>query len=262
MMLGKDKDRTENVIFEIVKMGRRKGELLEVRLFAPNYFFGKDCQEMGNWINFLMLKHGLVKEDCPVSSMHTSDGETKIKDSVDGRVRAFVVNHVHKDIGPELIIFVTGDGDFVEFSNIAKNKGKQTEFWSVDLSGTSRFIKREEHFKEIEVDYPSLDENPFLVAVKKATKKLELSEREKVSLKLIAKMADMKLQGCEIAEMSNLISGRLGISHAEADRLLEMLTALNVAEISFSAIRVVTVDYLNVLFQYLRPFAGPEEVIC
>ena len=254
MMLGKDPDKTRNAVGEIMRMGRRKGTILEARLFIPIYFHE---QTMWRLINSLSLTFGLEVEACPVSSITTDEGR-KMKDSVDNGVMMHIVKNVHKDIGAKLIIFVTGDGDFVKFSTQAQNRGKKTEFWSVDLTNTNNVIKREGNFQEIELS-PDLQTNIFLIALNKVTKKTSLEENERIALELVVKVASMELQGCEIGEMIILISERLGISYAESECLLEMLTTVKVAEITLATKRVINIDYLHGLFQYLHSYVEAKS---
>ncbi len=249
--------KTQGAIDEIMKMGRRKGEILEARLFVPIYFFDDEKDKIWRFINAMSLRFGLEIEACPVSSIATDEGR-KMKDSVDNGVMMHVVKNVHMNIGAELIVFVTGDGDFVKFSTQAQNKGKKTEFWSVDPSKTNWVIKREGNFREILID-PDLQENSFLIALSKERRGSELSEKEKEDLRLVAKVADMHLEGREIGEMSHLISDHLGISCAQGDRLLEMLTTLKVAEVSLVARRVINIDYLHALFPYLKNLGSGEN---
>ncbi len=259
-MLAKDKGQTEDALAEIMRMGRNRGEVVEAKLFVPIYYFHKEeCQEIWGWLNFLCLKFSLTLEGCPVSSVYTTDKVRRMKDSVDPRVSMFVVNHIYKGIGPELVIFVTGDGDFLGISGKAKNKSKLTEFWSVDPENTSRFIRREENFSEIEVT-SSLQENPFLVSLVKANKKEEeLTDEDKRRLALVAKMADLQLQGKEFENMSILVSAGLGTTPAESEHLLDLLTTLKVAEIHPVTKWVVDVDYFHGLFQYLQPYKESKE---
>jgi uncharacterized LabA/DUF88 family protein len=261
MMLNKDLDKTKAALGEIIKMGRRRGEVLEARLFVPIYFLEdpEEVRRMWRWTNTVALMFGLEIEACTVSSRHTDEGR-RMKDSVDNAVMMHIINNIHKDIGPELIVFVTGDGDFLKFSTQAQNRSKKTEFWSVNPGNTNMLIRQEGNFQEIEV--PSSDQdNLFVVAVNKKLKKIVLEKDEQRRLGLISQLAHMQLPTTELADMSVLIGERLGIAYAEANQLLEMLISLEVVEVTPAIKRVTNVNYLHVLFQYLKAGNGVEGTV-
>ena len=180
-----------------------------------------------------------------------------MKDSVDFCVLKHVLRNVHKDTGPELIVFVTGDGDFINFSTAAENRGKKTEFWSVDPSSTSMLIRQEQNFRQIEVS-SSPEENPFTSALGKLRKGEELDEAEKRRLKLVSGIGDLNLAECSIEKMAILISERLGITYTESTQLLEMLVDLGIADVNLAINRVVQIGHHSV-FQYLQSTLGSGE---
>jgi len=256
MMLGKDTDKTRAAIAKIMRMARKRGDVLEARLFVPIYFFNEGSENTWRFINALSLTFGLEVEACTVSSVSTDVGR-RMKDSVDNGVMMHIVRNIHRDIGPELVVFVTGDGDFIKFSTQAQNKGKVTEFWSVDPQNTSQLIKQEGNFQE--VDLRDLQTNLFLIALDKAIKKIDLEGVELRALEFVVKLAEVQLGECEVREMSILISDRIGISHADSDRLLEMLTTLGIAEVKLAIKRVINIDYFHSLFEFLRSYVGSKK---
>jgi hypothetical protein len=258
MMLDKDRGKTKEAIAEIVRMGRRRGTLVEARLFFPVYLYDEKSEpENRMWVllNNLALSFGLTLEACPVSKIKTG-GNTKLKDSVDACVFQHIIKNVHREIGPELIIIVTGDVDFAKFSAEAENRGKQTEFWSVDPLNTSRFIQQEKEFRGIKIPVVDFSSNPFVSSLSKKLKGLALNESERQMVRIVERIPNLALPPRDEEDMAILISKRLKISFGQSQQLLDTLVALGVAETKLAIRRVLSIDNFNVLFQHLQTTAS------
>lgn len=260
-MLGKGTRKTTEAIAEIMRMAKRKGEITEVILFIPIFLENKsrEINRMWHLINDLSLTFGLEIKACPVSRRGTSEG-LKMKDWVDSSVLVHVTRHVHKDIGPELIIFVTGDADLKKSSTEAEHRSKKTEFWSVDPNNTSSFIRQEGSFREIEVSSTSsLQENPFAVALDKMLSGIDLSPQEVEALRLVARVPSLKLREQDEFDMVVLLNEKLNIPYELAQQLVEMLVVLGVADVDLAVKRVVRVNDLHVLFQRIQSQVGLDK---
>lgn len=248
----------ETAIGELMEKGLANGEIHEIRLFVPNY------QSTTPWriINALQCKFGVEVSACPVLTENTATG-MEMKDAVDFEVLKWVAKHLHRNITPKRIIFVTGDGHFLVASNEAKRKGKEVEFWSIDSSSVHGIIKRQEQFREIKVSPPILltKENSFLNTLQRLTEGKEITNEDKKRLEKIVRMTKTKLSKpnkaiSAIDETSNMISAELGISLSNSKELLEALMALGIARIYPATHRVIDIDESSHLFQWLSLLKG------
>lgn len=258
----KNNIQVETVIGELTEKGLANGEIHEIRLFIPNY------QSATPWraINAMQCKFGVEVSACPVLTENVGTG-MEMKDAVDFEVLKWVGKHLHRNIVPKRVIFVTGDGHFLVSSNEAKRKGKEVEFWSIDPSSVHGIIKRQEEFREIKISPPILltKENSFLNILQQLTEGKEVSDKDKEKLEKIARMARTKLNRPEelvsaTDEASSLISAELGVSLSDSKELLEALMTLGIARIYPATNRVIDIDESSHLFQWLQLTAEPKAV--
>ncbi len=236
---------------EIIEKGLKKGEISEIRLFVPAYL-----NDTRPWyvINELEKKFGVEVSVCPTLT-EESEGGSKMKDAVDAKVLVWVKTHLHKGVVPNLIIFVTGDADFVVIAHEVKKKGKMVEFWSVDTSSVNSLIKRQETFAVIKPT--TQPENLFLASLHKIADEKAVNEEDRWRLSKIAQLIELqrkkpaaKQSSKEaVNEVALSISANLKISFAEAKDLLQALITLEVARIHPVIDRVVSIDTSSDLFE-------------
>ena len=241
---------------EIMKMAHENGDVFEVRVFVPHYL---DVQKQQR-INSLQCLYGLEVSTCPVLQNETR-GVTELKECVDFEVLKWVLKHLHKNIVPNLIIFVTGDGHFLISSNEAKRKGKKTEFWSVDSSGVHGFIKKQERFRRVETSKPLIVEdeegNPFLKTLNEFMKEDgNPSEEDVQRLQVMVGACKVKLnESAKTSSMhhaTNSLSKRLGISAVDSAKCLEALMACGVVRVYPSTTQIIEIDRKSEMTKWLQ----------
>jgi len=241
----------KTVMEEIYEMGLKRGEISELRLFVPTY----SDTRLWHQINELEIKFGAEISACPVLVEETLTG-TSMKDAVDAKVLIWVKTHLHKGVVPNLIIYVSGDSDFIIISNEAKKKGKKIEFWSVSPSSISKIIKRQENFSPIKV--PVLIENPFIVTIGKVMEHNELNQDDKRRLEMIMALKGIQLRNGSyrtakeaIEESAKKISSQLKLALEDSRQLLEALIMLESATVRPAISNVVEIDESSSIFQLL-----------
>ena len=190
-----------------------------------------------------------------------SESGTKMKDAVDAKVLVWVKTHLHKGVTPNLIIFVTGDVDFVMITHEVRKKGKKVEFWSVDTLSVNSLIKRRETFEVIKPVDPS--KNPFLASLQKVIEEQPIDEKDRQRFSKIAQLivlqrkkpATKRSSKEAINEVSLQISADLNISFVEAKDLLQALITLEVAQIHVVIDRVVSIDTSSPVFESIAFYA-------
>ncbi len=257
LLCGKGGISMDEAMDQIVAKGLTKGEISEIRLFCPTYL-----NDTRPWhtINELQKKFGVEVSVCPTLT-EESEGGTKMKDAVDAKVLVWVKTHLHKGVAPNLIIFVTGDADFVLIAHEVKKKGKKVEFWSVDTSSVNSLIKRQETFALIKP--ATQPENPFLASLKKIANDEATDEKDRWRFSKIAQLivlqrkkpAARRSSKEAVNEVSLLISADLDISFADAKDLLGALITLEVARIDPVIDRVVSIDASSDLFESIASYA-------
>jgi uncharacterized LabA/DUF88 family protein len=247
----------ETAVEAILKKGLERGEVNEIRLFVPVYL---NDSRPWHTINELQKKFGVEVSACPALTEETEFG-VKTKDAVDAKVLLWVKTHLHKGIVPNLVIFVTGDSDFVMISNEAKKKGKKIEFWSINASNVSSLIKRQEKFELITMRQSG--ENLFLKTIEKATSGQTISSDDKRRIEMILKLRDIsspnrKTSKTAIEAMekaANDAREALGISQNESIQLIESLMLMEAARLHSALDNRIEIDVSSDLFQLL-PLCG------
>lgn len=248
--------RLEAIMGEIVQMGLVNGEIQEIRLFVPSY------QTVAPWrsLNALQCKYDLAVEACPVLS-ETIGSEIELKDAVDLKVMQWVENHLHNGVGPDSVIFVTGDGHFLISANAAKRKGKKVQFWFVDSQGVHQLIRCQEDCREISLS-PSIlmiNKNNFLAALTRFTNHEPLFDGDRRKLEIIKRVARPdKEVGPVTDEFTTRMAGELEISQDEARELIEALMALGIARVYPVVRKIIDIDDSSPLFQM---FLSNREVV-
>lgn len=248
----------DSIFEEIAKKALQKGALQEIRLFVPNYQL-----ITGPWrlINKLQLRYGLVVDVCP-ALREGAEMEESYKDVVDFEVLKWIMNYIHPGIGPDLIVFVTGDGHFIVAANEARRRGKEIEFWVVDPDTTSHVLLRNMPVETIEISESILigaEENPFLSTLNKVTTEEELNEKDKERLDSIRKAGEI-LPSIETAvtveaklnAIAKELHGQLGIGEKDAQEILKALMTLGIARIYPIVTHGLSIDSSSILFQWLQ----------
>ena len=251
LQCGKSGISMDDAMTQIVEMGLEKGEISEIRLFVPTYL-----NDTRPWhtINELEKKFGVEVSVCPTLTEESESG-IKMKDAVDAKVLVWVKTHLHKGVTPNLVIFVTGDADFIVIAHEVKKKGKKVEFWSVDTSNVNSLIKRQETFAIIKP--ASQPENPFTESLQKIIDEKPVDEKDRWRFAKIAQLIVLQRKKPVVKRSSKeavnhvslLISADLGISFAEAKDLLGALMTLEVARIYPVIDRIVNIDASSNLFE-------------
>ncbi|OGZ64050.1 MAG: hypothetical protein A3A98_03845 [Candidatus Staskawiczbacteria bacterium RIFCSPLOWO2_01_FULL_40_39] len=243
----------ETVTGEIIEKGLALGEIHDFRFFIPAYFNGTSWR----LINALMCKFGVKVEVCPVLTEQAGN-LGGMKDAVDFAVLEWIKDHLHKNVAPKQIIFVSGDGHWIMSGNAAKMKDKKVQFWSLDSSNVHGTILRQEEFREVKIKASSTllaGDNPFFQTLNKLIDGKEINGQDSANLKMMARIAQSDLNGSsETDDVSSLISTNLGISPKEALALLEALMALDIARIHPAIKRVINIDKSHHLFEWLQVY--------
>jgi len=241
----------EAVIGEIINRVIKQGEIQEIRLFVPNY------QSISPWqvINSLQQKYGVEVSVC----LTLRDGARNeiLKDAVDFEVLRWVMNHVHKDIGPELLVFVTGDSHFVISANEARRRGKKVEFWCLE-GGVSRIIRDQEELRSIMLSPSTLQENEnvFLASVHKLDSQEPLNEDDKTRLRMIAKAAGKNI-GESFGtwpitdEVIQALACKWELSEDDCRQIVEVLMVLGIARIYPAVSTTINIDTNSPLFSWI-----------
>lgn len=244
----------EVAIEAIMKKGLERGEINEMRLFVPTYL-----NDPRPWytINELEKTFGVEISACPTLTESTESG-IRMKDAVDAKVLIWVKTHLHKGVVPNLIIFVSGDSDFVIIGKEAQKKGKKIEFWSIDPSSVNVLIKRQEKFGHVTM--ATSPENPFITTVTKVTTGKPLVEADKKRLDMIMAVAKIQMRpnGPQknlkraIEQAAQQIGTIVGLKPQESLQLTETLIAFE-AVVAYPVIDYqVHIDASSSLFQLLK----------
>ena len=239
----------DTIMGEITNRTLRCGEIQEIRLFVPNF------QSLAPWqvINALQCKYGVEVSVC-LTLREATNGT--MKDAVDLEVLKWIMNHVHKDIGPDLLVFVTGDSHFVVSANEARRRGKKVEFWFVD-SNVSGVIRQQEELRTIKFAPPILPagENLFLTAVNKLNRQELLDDDDKKRLGMLAMTAEKKIKSIgwwpSTDELSKALSCEWGISSTDSQQIIEALMVLGVARVCPAITTTISIDTTSPLFQWI-----------
>lgn len=251
-----DKVRVEDVLGEILKRVQAKGdEVYEFRLFVPSYQSGGPLK----MLNALQRKFGFEISCCLSLG---ADGD--IKDTVDFEVLRYVMQNIHAGVGPEAIIFITGDGDFLVASNEAKRRGKDIRFWFVDSGNVNRMIREEEKFAELKIAPPIVlsEENRFISTFGKMQAGEELDEEDLARLRLVGQMSKDEIAnttGSSREELLLNLAKKLGTTEDETEELLKALMALGVLRIYPMLSTGICVDANSILFGWSSSLVNNEE---
>lgn len=252
----KDKVSLEGVFGEITRRALERGIIQEIRLFVPNYQLITSPWRL---INQLQLKYGLGVDVCP-ALREGAEMDESYKDVVDFEVLRWIMNCIHPGIGPELIVFVSGDGHFIVAANEAKRRGKEVQFWVVDPDTASNVLLRNMPVVTIK---PGIllgtEENPFLSTLEKATTGKVLDKDDKKRMNYLKKVGEflhtMEKPATLEAEMNTVVQEiqvSFDIPERDARALLKALIILNVVWIHPITTHVFRVDRSPILFQWLQ----------
>jgi len=244
----------DEIFREIIKKGREKGNIQDIRLFVPNY-----QQATFPWklINYLQLAYGVSVETCPVLREGT-EGEGESKDLVDGIAFSWLTKYIQLDFGPELIVFVTGDGHFNTSGHEVIRRGKEVEFWILDPEATSQALLKIFPFEKLEVK-ANEETNPYALVLKKRLEpgvKLSEEEMEKIKiLKKIQKFLSLRPSyGIEPQIAKDFLSHRvaevINVKKEEAEEVIEGLINLRVIQIHST----YSIDSSSPYYQWLEYF--------
>lgn len=244
----------ETIIGAIISMAQNKGEIQELRLFVPAY------QSPGPWksLNFLQLKFGVDVSVCPILR---EDATGVIKDTVDFQVLRWVMTHIYQGVGPELLVFVTSDGDFIVPANEARKRGKQVEFWNLGKN-VSRAIEEQEQMRVIKFAPPPISsDNPFLAAATKLNTGEPLTDDDKSKLLAIGRTNGAS--ACfgiwpATEELFSKLGEGWNVTPEEARQIVEALMVLDIARIFPAMSTTLCVDRSSPLFPWISNSVGDE----
>lgn len=251
----------DETLEEILRRAQERGQIEEIRLFVPNYQFITSPWRL---INSLQLKYGLKVEVCPVLREGAEMDEESFKDLVDLSVFAWVTQYVRR-FGPELVVFVSGDGHFLLAANEVKRKGKEVEFWIIDPEATSGAILKNATVRKIEISDRAVliatKENSFLLTLNRATTGKELSAEERQRLDTLNKAAEIlpRLEKpltleMKAKEISRTLQEQLNIPEQDAQQIVEVFLATEMIRIYTTASAGFSLDSSSWLFQWLTFF--------
>jgi len=244
-----------NIIGEIVKRAISKGEIEEIRLFVPNF------HTVTPWriINKLQLKYGL---EVNVSPFLRENDNSSFKDAVDFDVLKWVSKHIHPDIGPELVVFVSGDSHFLIAANEVRRKGKKVEFWFIDKN-VSGLIRSQEEFRLLQIPVPIIliEKNPYFETIKKMQSDLPLSEEDKKRINQM-KGAIEFLEASFFAfrdreKLYEKLSRQLALSNEESRFLFDVLMAMGTVRIYPAVLETISVDERCPFSEWLHIYTLP-----
>ena len=239
----------ETIIGEIIQKGLSRGELLEVVLFVPCY------QSVAPWktINELQCRYGVQVVSCAV----LRNGGDTWKDTVDLQFLMWVKNHLHYKIGPDTVVFVTGDSHYIVAARQAEGKGKTVEFWFVKKSScVSGQIRLNETFREVVIAPASAfsGDNPFLETLGKLVSQGEssLDPDDRRRMEKISKLlgADIK-NGQTRDELIESASKSLGFELEETQKMVEALMVADIARIYPAMTLAVSFDRGSSISQWI-----------
>ncbi len=239
----------ETIIGELIQKGLSRGEIQEIILFIPCY------QSLAPWqtINELQCKYGVQAVACAV----LRNGGDTWKDTVDLQFLLWVKNHVHAGVGPDLLVFVTGDGHYTVAAREAEKKSKKVEFWFVKKSSSvSGLIRQQEEFREIIIapaSNPS-GENPFLDALGKLVSQGEnsLNQEDRQRLKMISAFVKTDIKNSQTKEELVESAGKsLGFDLADTQMIVEDLMSADIARIYPAMNVAISLDRSSGLLQWI-----------
>jgi hypothetical protein len=184
--LCRKKEINADEVFRImIETIQKRGRIVEIRLFVPNY-----QQNIHPWtmINHLKLAYGVAVEICSVLRAGEED-EEKYKDLVDKAVDSWIMKYVHPDTGPELIIFAASDGHFIDSWHEVKRRGKESEFLLLDPETTSWAILKYAPFERLELKKGE-EKNPFALVLRKRLEEgiATFDDAEKEKMRVLKKI--------------------------------------------------------------------------
>lgn len=193
----------------LIEKIQTKGRIKEIRLFVPTY-----QQNIYPWkiINHLKLAYGVAVELCSVLRIG-AENEERYKDLVDKEIDSWIEKHIYEGKGPELIIFVASDGDFIPSWHKVTEKGKKTEFLLIDPEATNWAILEYAPHEELESKKEEI--NPYTLVLRKRLKEgittFDDAEKEKMAtLKIVQKALSLLPQYGSASEITiNFLTGEL-----------------------------------------------------
>jgi len=259
----KDKIKIDEVLTEIIKKVLERGALSEIRVFVPNYQLTLSPWKL---LNQLQLRFGVAVDVCPA----IRDGEEmteEYKDLVDFSVLQWVMKYLHRGVGPQSVVFVSGDGHFMLAARETKNRGKDVEFWMVDSTNTSGAILRYEKTQELQMpELPLLRESNSFVALldQIATGKQLDNDADKRKITLLSSAIDLLVRFEEpVAMEARVLSARrvlqqkLGVSAEESMEILKALIALDGAKLYSAVSMGIYSDPISSASEFLRELLSP-----
>lgn len=261
----KEISSSEKFLEEIIAGIIARDDLIEIRLFVPNYQYIKSPWES---INRLQLKYGVTVSVCPVLRVE-EEKEEGYKDLVDFEVLRWVMNYLHKGIPPELVVFVSGDGDFTVSANEAKKRGKEVEFWIVNPETTSDTILKFQVVRKIKIPGEPIfsGENTFLTTLEKIQENKEISEKDKQNLiylekasKILAKAERPITPESKLKQANQKLEKELGISQQKANELLKALMALGAVRLYSAVSWELTINFASPFLQWLGLKIAPSKL--
>ncbi|HCC59713.1 MAG: hypothetical protein A2402_02755 [Candidatus Staskawiczbacteria bacterium RIFOXYC1_FULL_37_43] len=244
-----EKISLETIIGEIIQKAQSRDEIQEVILFVPCY------QSSAPWqtINELQCKYGVQVVACAV----LRNGGNAWKDTVDLQFLLWVKNHMHRNVGPNLLVFVTGDSHYMVAAREAEKKDKTVEFWFLKKSpNVSAGIRYQENFQEIIIapaSNPS-GENPFLDALGKLVSSGEssLDQEDKRRIRMVSDFAKADIKnGLTREGLAESASKKLGFELADTKMLVEALMVADIARIYPAINLAISLDRSSDLLQWI-----------
>lgn len=219
----------EEVYAAILREAQKEGEVVDVRSFVPIY---QNAPESWHAINQLALKFGITIEACAV----LREGQ-HYKDVVDLAVLRWIIQY---GSSADLVVLVTGDGDFTVAANELKKRGIEVIGRVVRFKNTSTVLFDVLDMRELNLTVPPIvvsPNNPFFLALAKALSSEEkLGKEEKKRIKRLAQAERMLQKIAASQEMSlpmltDSLANKLKIAQEECWQIVEVLTALGIVQL-------------------------------
>ena len=164
---------------------------------------------------------------------------------------------MHRNVGPNLLVFVTGDSHYMVAAREAEKKDKTVEFWFLKKSpNVSAGIRYQENFQEIIIapaSNPS-GENPFLDALGKLVSSGEssLDQEDKRRIRMVSDFAKADIKnGLTREGLAESASKKLGFELADTKMLVEALMVADIARIYPAINLAISLDRSSDLLQWI-----------
>lgn len=218
----------EEVYAAILREAQREGEVVDIRSFVPIY---QNAPESWHAINQLALKFGITIEACAV----LREGQ-HYKDVVDLAVLRWIIQY---GSSADLVVLVTGDGDFTVAANELKKRGIEVIGRVVRFKNTSTVLFDVLAMRELDLAVPPIVVSPnnqfFLALAKAMASEEKLGKEEKNRLKKLARtekvLPEIPSEGMTLPLLVANLASKLKVVPEECWQIVEVLVALDIVQL-------------------------------